>query len=90
MPRIVITHAVADVERWLRGKAERAAAFPGGRNVTDLLAMDGSNQAAVAVDVDDLDAFKAFLASMPAEAAAQAESHGVIWPPTVYVQASDG
>jgi hypothetical protein len=46
MPRIVITHDVQDVERWLRGKAERAAAFPGGRNVTDLVASDGSNRAA--------------------------------------------
>jgi hypothetical protein len=26
LPRIVITHAVQDAERWLAGKAERAAA----------------------------------------------------------------
>ena len=25
MPKIVISHAVQDVERWLQGKAERAA-----------------------------------------------------------------
>ena len=25
MPKIVITHKVADVERWQKGKAERAA-----------------------------------------------------------------
>ncbi len=25
MPKIVITHKVVDVERWLKGKAERAA-----------------------------------------------------------------
>ena len=25
MPKIVITHQVVDVERWLKGKAERAA-----------------------------------------------------------------
>jgi hypothetical protein len=49
--------------------------------------MDGSNQAGVAFDVDDLDAFKTLLASTPPEVAAQAEAHGVIQPMTVYVEA---
>jgi muconolactone delta-isomerase len=87
MPRIVITHAIQDVDRWLRGKAERAAALPGATNVTDLVALDGSKQAAVAFDVDDVDALTAMLSSMPPEVAAQAESHGVIMPMTVYVEA---
>ena len=87
MPRIVITHAVQDVERWLGGKDERAAAFTGITNVTDLVAMDGSNHAGVAFDVDDLDALKALLVSTPPEVAAQAEAHGVIQPMTVYVEA---
>ena len=56
MPRVVITHAVQDVERWLGGKAERAAVSNGITNVTDLVAADGSNHAAVVLDVDDLDA----------------------------------
>jgi hypothetical protein len=40
MPRIVITHAVTDIERWLEGKAERAAAIESGSgsNVTDFVA----------------------------------------------------
>src|SRR6516225_2033810 len=54
VPRIVITHAVQDVDRWLKGKAERAAALPGAADVTDLVAVDGSNHAAVAFDLDDL------------------------------------
>lgn len=87
MPRIVITHAVQDAERWLKGKDERAAALPGATDVTDLVAMDGSNHAAVAFGVDDLDALKAMLSSVPPELAAQAESHGVIMPMTVYVEA---
>ena len=87
MPRIVITHAVQDVERWRKGKDERAAALPGATDVTDLVAMDGSNHAAVAFGVDDLDALKTVLSSVPPEMAAQAESHGVIMPMTVYVQA---
>ena len=78
MPRIVITHAVEDVERWLKGKTERAAALPGATNVTDLVAMDGSNHAAVMFDIDDPDALMAVLSSVPPEMAAQAKSHGVI------------
>jgi hypothetical protein len=87
MPRVVITHAVQDVDRWLKGKDERAAALPGATAVADLVAMDGSNHAAVAFDFDDLDALKAVLSSVPPEMAAQAESHGVIMPMTVYVEA---
>jgi hypothetical protein len=87
VPRIVITHAVEDVDRWLKGKAERAAALPGATNVTDLVAMDGSNHASVAFDIDDLDGLKAMLSSVPPEMAAQAESHGVVMPMTVYVEA---
>jgi hypothetical protein len=87
MPRIVITHAVQDVDRWLGGKAERAAALPGATNVTDLLALDGSKQAGVAFDFADLEALKNVLSSLPPELAAQAESHGVIAPMTAYVEA---
>ena len=87
MPRIVITHAVKDVDHWLGGRAERAAALPGAANVVDLVAMDGSNHAAVVFDFDDLDALKGVLSSVPPEMAAQAESHGVIMPMTVYVEA---
>ena len=83
MPRVVITHAVQDVELWLGGKAGRAAAFPGATNVTDLVAMDGSSYAGVVFDIDDLDALKA----VPPEMAAQAVSHGVIMPMTIYIEA---
>lgn len=87
MPRIIITHAVQDVDRWLGGKTERAAALPGATEITDLVALDGSRHAAVTFDIDDLDALKALLSSLPPEVAAQAESHGVIMPMTVYVEA---
>ena len=49
--------------------------------------MDGSNHAAVAFGIDDLDGLKTMLSSVPPEMAAQAESHGVIMPMTVYVEA---
>jgi hypothetical protein len=64
MPKVVITHAVVDIERWLEGKSERAAAIESGTgtNVTDFVAHDGSNNVAITADVQDLDALQAMLA----------------------------
>lgn len=88
MARIVITHAVHDVDRWLAGKDERAASIPGATNTIDLVALDGSKNAAVVFDTADPDAFKAVLAAMPPELAAKAESHGVKLPTmTVFIEA---
>lgn len=88
MPKVVMTHAVVDVERWLEGKQERAAAIGmAGTNVTDYVAADGSKNIAVTVDIHDMDAAQALMASPPPEIAAQMESHGVIPPVTVYVEA---
>jgi hypothetical protein len=86
MPRVIITHDIREVDRWLAGKQERAAALPGATGVTDLVAIDGGHQAAVTFETDDLDALRGLLESMPPEVAAQAESHGVIPPFTVYVE----
>jgi hypothetical protein len=86
VPRIVITHAVKDVDRWLEGHDERHAAVPGATNAADLVALDGSPQAGLAFDVDDVSAVAAMLADLPPEVAAQAESHGVVMPMTVYVE----
>ena len=86
MPRVIITHDIREVDRWLAGKDERKAAMPAATGVTDLVALDGSNQAAVSFETDDLDALKAMLESMPPEVAAQAEPHGVIPPFIVYVE----
>ena len=88
MPRMVVTHAVVDIERWLKGKAERAAAIgAAGTNVTDYVAADGSNNIAVTADIHDMDALQALMASPSAEAVAQMESHGVVPPLTVYIEA---
>jgi len=51
----VITHAVKSIDRWLKGKEERASMF--GRsatNVTDHVAADGGNNVAITADSDDL------------------------------------
>jgi len=89
MPRIVIMHAVVDVERWLKGKSERAAAIESGSgtNVTDYVAQDGSNNIAITADVQDVNALQAMLASPPPEVAAKMEEHGVVPPITAYIEA---
>jgi len=87
MPRVVITDAVADMQRWLEGRAERASAVAAfGTNVVDTVALDGSNQVAVTVDVSDLPGLQALLASPPPELAALKEKHGVIPPFTAYAE----
>jgi hypothetical protein len=84
---MVITHDVVDIERWLKGKDERAAAIGSvGSNVTDHVALDGSNRIAVTADIHDLDAVQALLDSPPPDVAAQMESHGVVPPLTVYIE----
>ena len=88
MPRVVITHAVEDIDRWLLGKAARAAAFESGTgsNVTDYVAADGSKNIAVTADVSDLAALQAMLASPAPEVLAAMQSHGVVQPITAYVE----
>jgi hypothetical protein len=89
MPRIVITHAVADIERWLAGKTERAAAIESGSgsNVVDFVAKDGSNNIAITADVADVELLKGMLASPPPEMLEKMQAHGVVQPITAYVQA---
>ncbi len=88
MPKMIITHAVVDVERWLKGKADRAKAIgSAGTNVTDYVAMDGSNNIAISADTHDMDSAQALLSSPPPEVAAQMEAHGVLPPVTVYIEA---
>jgi hypothetical protein len=86
---VIITHAVADVERWLKGKDERAAAIEAGSgsNVTDYVANDGSKNTAITADVSDPAAIQSMLASPPPELAATMEEHGVVPPISFYVEA---
>lgn len=89
MPKVVLTHAVVDIDRWLKGKAERAAAIESGSgsNVVDYVAEDGSNNIAVSAEVGDLAAMHAMLASPPPEVLARMEEHGVVPPITAYLEA---
>ena len=88
MPRMVMTHAVVDLERWLGGKEARAAAIGAvGANVTDYVASDGSSNVAVTADVHDMDAAKAMVTSPPPEVVTLMEQHGVVQPITAYIEA---
>jgi hypothetical protein len=87
MPKIVIMHKVEDIDRWLAGKAERAAVISGyATDVTDFVAADGSNNIAVTADVHDMAGAQAMMASPSPEDAAAMGRHGVIPPLTVYVE----
>ncbi len=87
MPHVVINHGVEDVERWLKGKAERAAQISKfGSHVTDHVAMDGSKTVAVTADIDDLAALQAALASPPQDLQDAMQRHGVIPPLTVHIE----
>jgi hypothetical protein len=88
MPRVVVTHAVEDVGKWLEGKHERAEAIAaiGGANVVDHVASDGSNAIAITCDSDDVETMLAAVNAPPAEMAAAMQRHGVIPPLTVYVE----
>ena len=88
MPKVVITHAVQDIDRWLQGKAERAAAVESGTgsNITDYVAQDGSNNIAITADVAHADAMASMLAAPPADMVAVMEAHGVVQPLTVYIE----
>jgi len=87
MAKMVITHAVVDVERWLRGKSERVAEFGTfATNVTDHVAANGSNNVAITADIHDMEGAQAAMDSPSPEGAAAAERHGVIPPATVYIE----
>jgi hypothetical protein len=88
MPRVVITHAVEDIDRWLQGKAVRAAAIESGSgsNVTDYVALDGSSNIAVTADVSDLAALQAMLAAPPPDVLASMQAHGVVQPISAYIE----
>jgi len=84
MPRVVMTHAVTDVEAWASYKAERAAFFEDfASDIVDYLPTDGGTTIAVSANVHDMDGLLAALETP--EAKALEESHGLIEPISSYV-----
>jgi hypothetical protein len=58
----------------------------GGSNVVDHVAADGSKTVAISMDVADMGAMQAGLASPPPELAAAMQRHGVIPPVTAHIE----
>lgn len=87
MARMVVVHAVEDVDRWLEGKGERAAVLGEfGSNVTDYVALDGSPNVAITADIHDLEGVKVLMSSPPPEALALMQKHGVVPPIMGYIE----
>ena len=88
MAKMVVTHAVVDVDNWLKGEVERADAITamGCTNVVDYVAEDGSKAIAISADVTDLPAVMAAMSAPSPEVASAMERHGVIPPLTIYIQ----
>lgn len=87
MPKVVITHAVTDIETWLKGKEERAALFGlFATNVQDHVAFDETNNVAITADIHDMAGAMAVMASPSPEQAAAGERHGVIQPVMLYIE----
>ena len=87
MPKMVATHSVVDIDRWLNGKAERAASIGKyATEVTDYVAVDGSNSVAITADVHDLAGLQALMTSPSPEDLAEEERHGVIPPVVAYIE----
>lgn len=85
MPKVVFTHAVKDSAHWASKHEERVAAFASwGMNVTDYVSPHSSTLVAVSVDVHDMKAMEAALASP--EIAAAKQAHGVVDPITMHVE----
>lgn len=88
MPKVVITHSVEDVDKWLKGKSERAEAIAGmgGSQVVDHAAEDGSSNVAVSCQTEDVGAMMAAIANPSPELAAAMGRHGVVPPLSVFVE----
>lgn len=88
MAKVVLTHAVEDVKRWLSFKHERAASIQamGGTNVVDHVAADGSNNIAISMEIADPAVVQAAIASPPPELTDTMQRHGVIPPVVAHIE----
>jgi hypothetical protein len=87
MPKIVATFQVVDVGRWLSLKQENAAVVaPFATDVTTFVALDGSNDVGMTMDVHDMAGMQAGLASPGPEMLATEKRLGVIRPIVAYME----
>ena len=88
MPRMIVTHAVKDVEQWLACSEKAAKAFaPYATDVFFFSFPEGGNNVAVSLNVHDMDGLMA-LSNSP-EHQAFTEEAGVLHPPHgMYMEAT--
>jgi hypothetical protein len=88
MPKVVVTHSVAELDNWLKGKSERAEAIGGmgGANVVDHVAQDGSKEVAVTFDTDDVDVVMAALARAAPRTYGRHGAARIVPPLTAYIE----
>lgn len=80
-----MTQLASDPAHWASKHSERVESFASwGSKVVDGFSNDGSNNVSVSVDVHDLEAMKAAMATPEMDAAKQA--HGVLEPLSVFVE----
>jgi hypothetical protein len=88
MPSIVMIHDVRGLDTWVKYNAERAEAIGaiGGSNIVDHVAEDGSTTVALTIDVDDVEAVLAQVASPSPELLQAMQRHGVVPPLKIFVE----
>ena len=88
MPRMLVTHAVKDVEQWVACRAKIVAAFaPYAADVVMYRIPEGGNEVAIALNVHDMEGMMA--ATQTPKHAALLEEGGVIHPPhAMYFEAA--
>lgn len=88
MPRMIVTHAVKDVDQWLAYRTQTLEAFaPYATDVFFCTIPEGGNNVAISLNVHDMDGMMAMVET--AEHQALTEKAGVIHPPhAMYMEAA--
>lgn len=88
MARMIVTHAVKNVDQWLACRAKAVAAFaPYATDIAFFTIPEGSNNVAIALNVHDMEGMMAM--SQTPEHQAFTEEAGVIHPPhAMYFEAA--
>lgn len=88
MPRMIVTHAVKDADRWLAARAEAVEIFsPYATEIHFFTIPEGSNNVAIHLNVHDFDGMMAM--TQTPEHQAFTEEAGVIHPPhAIYSEAA--
>ena len=81
MSKMMISHAVSDVENWLARRPQRVADLaPFASEITDYVATDGSDRVVIGLEVHDVEGLVAAMANLSPERAASIAEQGIIGP----------